>query len=103
VRVYEYIKQNRGFVLRVVCPYRVQNRGFEYGKGWVNSVVRVYENTMQNRPYELCPKIAKTHTGYENSSHLEKNTCTEAILIFIVIDLELHLKHLVPAQKKRRW
>jgi len=62
----------------------MQNRGYEYGKGWV----RVYRNRVQNRGFGFCLEIGKKHTGYENCTHLEEDTCTQAILIFIVIDLQ---------------
>jgi len=71
------------YIVRVLKDIK-QNRGYEYGKGWV----RVCPYRVQNRGFELCLEVEKNHTGYENCTYLEKDTCTQAILMFIVIDLQ---------------
>jgi len=43
---------------------------------------------MQNRGFELCLEIAKKHTQYKDCTYAEKDACIQAILIFIVIDLQ---------------
>jgi len=57
-------------------------------KTGVLTLVKVCKNSMQKRGFEFCLEVGKTHTGYENCTHLKEDTCTQAILIFIVIDLQ---------------